>query len=44
MSERNFARAEEFIPERWTDPEFSSDNRSSFQVFSYGPRGCLGKR
>ncbi|RDW59469.1 hypothetical protein BP6252_12556 [Coleophoma cylindrospora] len=47
---RNFAKPDEFIPERWlaeTHPlfseEFVNDNRASMQAFSHGPRNCLGK-
>lgn len=47
-SERNFKRANEFIPERWLnegkDSEFASDRRDSFHPFSYGPRECLAQK
>ncbi|KAG2414032.1 hypothetical protein HFD88_003223 [Aspergillus terreus] len=42
-SPKNFKRADEFLPERWTDPSFSTDDKSAFQPFSFGPRNCLGK-
>ncbi|KAF9885994.1 hypothetical protein FE257_012172 [Aspergillus nanangensis] len=42
-SPKNFKRADEFLPERWTDAAFASDNKFAFQPFSYGPRNCLGK-
>ncbi|KAM5468464.1 hypothetical protein MferCBS49748_003511 [Microsporum ferrugineum] len=43
-SERNFLRAEEFIPERWlNDPQFKDDSREIFQPFSIGPRNCIGQ-
>jgi cytochrome P450 len=45
-AEPNFARPEEFIPERWladTPIEFRNDKREAFQPFMVGPRGCLGK-
>ncbi|KAL4912424.1 cytochrome P450 [Aspergillus aurantiobrunneus] len=44
----NFARADEFLPERWL-PEyqhkapFNQDQRQCLQPFSFGPRNCLGK-
>ena len=42
----NFARAEEFIPERWlanAPAEFRDDKRDVVQPFMVGPRGCIGK-
>lgn len=44
--ERNFHRAEEFIPERWLKDkpeEFKNDARNVLQPFHVGPRGCIGK-
>ncbi|KAI4155761.1 MAG: hypothetical protein LQ340_000781 [Diploschistes diacapsis] len=48
--ERNFHRAEEFIPERWLpesteDPAspFYNDQRAVHKPFSYGPRDCIGR-
>lgn len=44
--ENNFARAEEFIPERWlvyAPAEFMSDKREVVRPFTVGPRGCLGE-
>ncbi|KAJ1707748.1 hypothetical protein CA14_004334 [Aspergillus flavus] len=45
-SERNFARADQFLPERWLpegeEESFINDNRAAFQPFSTGPRNCLG--
>jgi averantin hydroxylase len=46
-SPHNFARPDEFIPERWGNPkpeEFVNDNKDNvFQPFSYGPRNCIGR-
>ncbi|PHH61188.1 hypothetical protein CDD81_711 [Ophiocordyceps australis] len=44
LSETNFRRAREFIPERWLgDAEFSGDRRDCFHPFSVGPRDCIGR-
>ncbi|KAJ5683044.1 sterigmatocystin biosynthesis P450 monooxygenase stcL [Penicillium macrosclerotiorum] len=45
MSESNFFRAKEFLPERWlqSDPQFEADQRDTLQPFSLGARNCLGK-
>jgi cytochrome P450 len=41
----NFVNPEEFIPERWLDPQsFEPFNQDAFTVFSAGDRGCLGKK
>lgn len=45
-SEHNFRRAREFHPERWLDEpgsEFTDDDRSAVQPFSYGQRSCIGR-
>ena len=44
-SDRNFARPEEFIPERWLgeDETFAADKKEASQAFSLGPRGCIGR-
>ncbi|KAK0934063.1 hypothetical protein LTR29_014379 [Friedmanniomyces endolithicus] len=45
-SEQNFARPDDFVPERWLpEPptEFNQDCRDALQPFMVGPRGCLGK-
>ncbi|KAL1606247.1 hypothetical protein SLS60_003649 [Paraconiothyrium brasiliense] len=44
--DENFARPEEFIPERWlviAPSEFKDDKREVVQPFMVGPRGCIGK-
>ncbi|KAK3063569.1 hypothetical protein LTS18_014472 [Coniosporium uncinatum] len=44
--ERNFARPDEFIPERWlpeAPAEFANDKQGLLQPFMVGPRSCLGK-
>ncbi|KAK1954637.1 hypothetical protein LY78DRAFT_674992 [Colletotrichum sublineola] len=41
----HFARAEEFIPERWLDdPRFANDAKKVMQPFSIGPQNCIGKK
>ena len=45
-SERNFYKANEFIPERWIDlgdERFLNDNKAALQPFSLGPRNCIGR-
>ncbi|OJD38810.1 cytochrome p450 [Diplodia corticola] len=45
-SKDNFARAEEFIPERWIDRDqepWKNDRRDVVQPFSFGPRNCIGR-
>ncbi|GAP85672.1 putative cytochrome P450 [Rosellinia necatrix] len=43
-SSRNFARPEEFCPERFLgDPEFAKDDLGVVQPFSIGPRNCVGR-
>jgi cytochrome P450 len=45
--EKYFHRPAEFIPERWIKGEKASqmgDRLEASQPFSYGPRGCLGKK
>ncbi|CAG8960480.1 hypothetical protein HYFRA_00008199 [Hymenoscyphus fraxineus] len=42
----NFARPDEFLPERWladAPEEFKDDRKDALQPFLLGPRGCLGK-
>ncbi|KAF2666106.1 averantin oxidoreductase [Microthyrium microscopicum] len=39
----NFKRPDEFLPERWIDAEFDSDNKKAVQPFSVGPRNCIGR-
>lgn len=46
-SEDNFARPDEFIPERWTDEDqepWKNDRRDALQPFSFGPRNCIGRK
>ncbi|KAJ5085466.1 hypothetical protein N7532_010237 [Penicillium argentinense] len=42
----NFALPDEFHPERWLgkDARFNEDRKDSFNPFSYGPQGCIGKK
>lgn len=41
----NFSRPDEFIPNRWLDdPQFASDRKECMNVFSFGPRNCIGKK
>ncbi|KAK5129082.1 hypothetical protein LTR08_003926 [Meristemomyces frigidus] len=43
-SKAHFKYPNEFHPERWLgDPEFSDDHLDALEVFSTGPRNCLGK-
>lgn len=45
MSECNFKRPTEFLPQRWLgDPEFDSDEKACLQPFSIGSRDCVGKK
>lgn len=42
----NFARPDDFVPERWLDEppaEFLSDSRDASQPFSVGPRSCIAE-
>ncbi len=41
FSEEIFARAHEFLPERWLQPD-SKSLENNLVVFSKGPRSCLG--
>jgi cytochrome P450 len=40
----NFKNPDDFIPERWFDPEYASDHKLASRPFSLGPRGCIGKK
>lgn len=44
----NFREPDKFLPERWLEGEGESashtDDKGSFQPFSYGPRDCAGKQ
>ena len=45
VSERNWTRPDEFIPERWLGAEeFKNDKRSVLQPFHVGPRNCIGRK
>lgn len=41
----NFKNPDEFVPERWTgeDPAYKHDKKDAAQVFSIGPRNCIGR-
>jgi cytochrome P450 len=39
---KNFKDPDTFIPERWLDPAYASDNKKGMAPFSLGPRGCIG--
>lgn len=39
----NFKDPDTFIPERWLDGEYKSDDKLASRPFSLGPRGCIGK-
>ncbi|KAL4861622.1 hypothetical protein BDV12DRAFT_203822 [Aspergillus spectabilis] len=40
----NFRQPDCFIPERWlNDPLYADDKKEAAQVFSTGPRACLGR-
>ncbi|MCJ1293605.1 hypothetical protein MMC34_005160 [Xylographa carneopallida] len=49
MSKLNFKNANEFHPERWLpeglapDSPYKDDRRDAVNVFSLGPRSCLGR-
>jgi cytochrome P450 len=40
---QNFKDPDTFIPERWLDDAYASDNKKGMAPFSLGPRGCIGK-
>ena len=40
----NFRLPDDFIPERWFDSAFDTDQKAAMQAFSTGPRNCLGKK
>lgn len=46
MTESNFVRHTEFLPERWlkNDTQFDADKKDALQPFVLGPRNCLGKK
>lgn len=43
-SSANFKNPDDFIPERWFESEYTSDERLASRPFSMGPRGCIGKK
>ena len=43
QSARNFREPKRFIPERWIDDAWASDDKKASQPFSLGPRGCIGR-
>lgn len=40
----NFKNPDEFIPERWLEDGWESDDKKASQPFSTGPRGCIGRQ
>ncbi|KAF7846282.1 hypothetical protein BT93_L4670 [Corymbia citriodora subsp. variegata] len=42
--ERNFARPDEFVPERWTTKPELTINAVTYAPFSIGPYSCVGKQ
>ena len=43
-NEANWKDAHRFVPERWIDAAYSTDQKKASQPFSLGPRACLGKK
>lgn len=39
----HFQKPDEFLPERWIDPDYGDEVKKAAQPFSAGPRNCLGK-
>lgn len=47
VDEKNFPKAEQFIPERWLTggaAEHKANHPFAFLPFGFGPRMCVGKR
>lgn len=44
LDESTFPNADEFIPERWLDPEGKTDRQRLFFAFGLGPRTCIGRQ
>ncbi|KAI0747580.1 cytochrome P450 [Fomes fomentarius] len=43
LDEKVFPDPEEFVPERWLDPEGATERNQLFFAFASGGRGCIGK-
>lgn len=43
LNEKVFPDAEEFVPERWLEPDSISEMSRHFFAFGAGSRGCTGK-
>ena len=39
-----FPDPEEFVPERWLEPEGATERNQYFFAFAAGGRGCIGKQ
>ncbi|KAF2176727.1 cytochrome P450 [Zopfia rhizophila CBS 207.26] len=43
MDSSNFRDPDQFIPERWSSPEYATDNKNVLRPFLVGARNCLGQ-